>query len=47
MHTKPSTPLCQNCLMTELYCQAVRDLERQPCCSACEHISLDPSPSAP
>lgn len=39
-----STPLCQNCCMTELYCQAVRELDQRPCCSACEHVDL-PDPS--
>lgn len=42
-----SGPLCQNCLATELYCQACREMDREPCCSACEHVSLEPSPPAP
>jgi len=43
MNSRPSSPLCGNCLMTELYCQAVRELDRRACCGQCEH-SLPPEP---
>jgi hypothetical protein len=28
---------CHTCLMSDVYCQAVRDMERQPCCNNCSH----------
>jgi uncharacterized protein (DUF983 family) len=37
MNSKPSTPLCPNCLNTQLYCDANLYLESQPCCTSCEH----------
>ena len=47
-NARPSGPLCGNCLMTQVYCEAVRDTERRACCGTCEHtelISLQPEPN--
>lgn len=42
-----STPLCQNCMQTRLYCEATRELDRRPCCEVCEHSELDRIPPVP
>lgn len=37
---QPSSPLCQNCLATELYCDANLYIDGVPCCGQCEHVRL-------
>jgi hypothetical protein len=28
---------CDDCRMSDVYCQSVRDMERRPCCDTCTH----------
>ena len=33
----PAVARCQNCLLTRVYCEWVREMDRRTCCGACEH----------
>lgn len=36
---KPSSPLCEECQATLIYCDACQYLDQgQPCCETCTHV---------
>lgn len=37
MADHPALERCDDCNLIRVYCQGVREMERQPCCPACSH----------